>query len=124
MFACGLDGYTCLLRMSHAGRALPSAAMLLSRMFRAAAITGRADAVDSARVNAFFGGRQGGRWAQQTVAAAFPNAAPHVAQGSPPAAREPSPADPAETLRELTKLHQRGVVNDAEFEGLRAQLRA
>jgi hypothetical protein len=29
----------------------------------------------------------------------------------------------AETLRELTELHQRGVLTDAEFEGLRARLR-
>jgi hypothetical protein len=73
--------------------------MLLSRLMRT---------VDTVRVNAFFGGRQGGRWAQHTVAAAFPNAAPHAAQGSPPAAREPSAANPAETLRQLTQLHRRG----------------
>jgi hypothetical protein len=97
--------------------------MLLSRMMRTVAITGRTDAIDTARVNAFFGGRQGGRWAQQTVAAAFPKAPPHAAEAQP-GAREPSPADPAETLRELTKLHQSGVVTDAEFEAVRAQLRA
>ena len=91
---------------------------------RTVAITGRTDSIDTARVNAFFGGRQGGRWAQQTVAAAFPKAAPHAAQGSARAAREPSSANPAETLRELTELHQRGVVTDAELEVLRAQLRA
>jgi hypothetical protein len=94
--------------------------MLLSRMIRTAAITGRTDAIDTRRVNAFFGGRQGGRWAQQTVAAAIPTAAAHAA----PPAREPSAANPAETLRELTKLHERGVVTNAEFEKLRAQLRA
>ena len=81
-------------------------------MMRTVAITGRTDSIDTARVDAFFGGRQGGRWAKQTVAAAFPNAAP----------RNP-PADPATTLRELTELHQRGAVTDAEFEKLRAQLR-
>jgi hypothetical protein len=97
--------------------------MLLSRMMRTVAITGRTDAIDTARVDAFFGGRQGGRWAKRTVAAAFPEAAPHAATG-PPGAREPSPTDPDETLRELTKLHQRGVVTDAEFEVLRTQLRA
>jgi hypothetical protein len=104
--------------------------MLLSTLIRTAAITGRTDAVDPRRVDAFFGGRQGGRWAQQTAAAAIPTATPHAAQGSPPAAqgsppaaREASPADPAETLRELTKLHQRGHVTDAEFERLRAQIR-
>ena len=96
--------------------------VLLSSLMRTAAITGRTDAADPRRVNAFFGGRQGGRWAQQTVAAAFPTAAPHAAQGSAPAAREPSPANAAETLRQLTELHERGVVTDAEFEKLRAQL--
>ena len=95
------------------------ASMLLSRMIRTAAITGSTDALDTQRVNAFFGGRQGGRWARQTVAAAIPTAAPHAAQGSPPTER----ADPTETLRELTKLHQRGVVTDAEFERLRAEIR-
>ena len=103
--------------------------MLLSRLIRTAAITGHTDAVDPRRVNALFGGRQGGRWAQQTAAAAIPTATPHAqapppaAQGSPPAAREASPADPAETLRELTKLHQGGHVTDAEFAQLRAQIR-
>jgi predicted nucleic acid-binding Zn ribbon protein len=88
--------------------------MLLSRLIRTAAITGRTDAFDTRRVDAFFGGRQGGRWARQTVAAAIPAAAPRAAQ--------PSPADPAETLRELTNLHERGVVTDAELAKLRAQL--
>ena len=88
-------------------------------MIRTAAITGRTDALDTRRVDAFFGGRQGGRWAQRTVAGVFPTAAPHAAQGSPPA----EPADPAEALRELTKLHQSGVVTDAEFEGLCAEIR-
>jgi hypothetical protein len=97
--------------------------VLLSRLIRTAAITGSTDAFDTRRVDAFFGGRQGGRWAQQTAAAAIPAASPRAAQASPPA-REPSPADPAATLRELTKLRQRGVVTDAEFEKLRAQLRA
>ena len=93
--------------------------MLLNSLIRSAAITGRTDAVDSRRVNAFFGGRQGGRWARQTVAAAIPTAAPHVSQVSPPPERDRSDA---ETLRELTKLRQRGVVTDAEFEKLRAEL--
>jgi hypothetical protein len=95
--------------------------MLLTRLIRTAAITGRTDAVDPRRVNAFFG-RQGGRWAQQTVAAAIPTATPHGAQGPPLAAREASPADPAEALRELSKLHQRGDLTDAEFERLRAEI--
>ena len=94
--------------------------MLLSRMMRTAAITGRTDVLDNRRVDAFFGGRQGGRWARQTVAAAIPTAAPHAAQASTP---PPINArTPAETLRELTKLHQRGVVTDAEFESLRAEI--
>jgi hypothetical protein len=97
------------------------AAMLLSRLIRTAAITGRTDAVDPRRVNAFFGGRQGGRWAQETAAAAIPTATPN-GWGSPPPARRASPADPAETLRELTKLHQGAHVTDAEFEQLRAQI--
>jgi hypothetical protein len=96
-----------------------AAMALLSRMMRTVAITGRTDTI-----NAWFAGRQGGRWAEQTIAAAFPKAAPHAAQGSAPAGRDPSRADPAERLRELTELHRRGVVTDAEFERLRARLRA
>ena len=34
-----------------------------------------------------------------------------------------APADPAEALRELTDLHERGVVTDAEFDALRGRLR-
>jgi hypothetical protein len=30
--------------------------------------------------------------------------------------------DPADTLRELTELHEHGVVTDAEFEALRARM--
>ena len=71
---------------------------LLSQMFRHVAITGRTD-----DLNAWFATRQGGRWAEQTVRDAFP--------------RTP---DSAETLRQLTELHQRGVLTDAEFETLRA----
>jgi hypothetical protein len=69
---------------------------------RTAAVTGRTDTV-----NAWFAGRQGGRWAEQLAGSVLPKRAP---------------ADPAETLRELTELHRRGVVTDAEFEGLRARL--
>ena len=78
---------------------------LLSQMIRSVAITGRTD-----NLNAWFGTRQGGRWAEQTVRNAFPRAAPHVAPRPP--------ADPARTLRELTELHERGVLTDAEFETL------
>ena len=81
-------------------------------MIRTAAITGRTDTV-----NAWFAGRQGGRWVEQTVRAAVPTAAP------PPQGTEAAIADPAESLRELTELRQRGVLTDAEFEGLRARLR-
>jgi hypothetical protein len=84
--------------------------VLLSQLFRTAAITGRSDAVDAT----WFAGRQGGRWAEQTIAAAMPAAA------RSPSARPP--ADPAETLQELTELHRRRVVTDAEFERLRARL--
>jgi hypothetical protein len=86
--------------------------VLLSQMIRTAAITGRTDTI-----NAWFAGRQGGRWAQQMVRGAVPTAAPRAA--NPPAPR----ADPAETLRELTDLRRRGVLTDAEFEALRADLR-
>ena len=84
--------------------------VLLSRMIRTAAVTGRTYNLD-----AWFGGRQGGRWAEQTVRAVVPTAVPH--QTAPAAS-----ADPAETLRELTQLRDRGVLTEAEFEGLRARL--
>ena len=95
-----------------------AAMVLLSRMIRTAAVTGRTDTA-----GAWFGGRQGGRWAEQTVRAAVPTAGP-PAQGTPAAGRDPAPTDPAETLQELTELHKRGVVTDAEFETLRTELRA
>jgi hypothetical protein len=90
---------------------------LLSQSIRRVAITGRTDAV-----NAWFAGRQGGRWAEQTIGAAFPWAQPGVVT-RPPAGREPPRSDPAETLRELTELHRRGVITDTELQGLRAGLR-
>jgi hypothetical protein len=100
-----------------AGGTLPSPAMvLLSQMMRTAAITGRTDTI-----NAWFAGRQGGRWAKQTIRAAFSTAAPH-APTTPPAGGHPATADRAETLRELTELHQRGHLTNAEFEGLRGRL--
>jgi hypothetical protein len=87
---------------------------LLSQMIRTVAITGRTDTV-----NAWFADRQGGRWAEQTVRAAFPQVAPPA--GSPSAAvATPPPADPAERVRQLTELRRQGVVTDAEFEALRA----
>jgi hypothetical protein len=78
---------------------------LLSQMFRTAAITGRTDTV-----NAWFADRQGGRWAEQKVQAAFPNL--------PPYDRRP-PTDRTEALRQLAELHERGIITDAEFERLR-----
>ncbi len=81
--------------------------VLLSQMIRTAAVTGRTD-----MVSAWFGGRQGGRWAEQTVRAAVPTAGRQARPGH----------DPAETLRELTELHARGFLTDAEFETLRADL--
>ena len=87
---------------------------LLSQLIRTAAITGRTDTV-----NAWFAGRQGGRWAEQMVADAFPNLPNDRRPGAtPPPA---PPRDPAKNLRELEELHQRGVLTDAEFEVLRDQ---
>jgi len=89
---------------------------LLSQMIRTVAITGRTDTV-----NAWFADRQGGRWAEQTVRAAFPSVPPHGQRSSPPAATG-RPVDPAERLRQLTELRERNVVTEAEFEALRARL--
>jgi hypothetical protein len=85
---------------------------LLSQMIRSVAITGRTDSV-----NAWFADRQGGRWAEQTIRSAFP---PEMsgARRAPPAV----PAgDPAQRLRELDDLRQRGVITDAELSRLRAR---
>jgi hypothetical protein len=87
---------------------------LLNRDIRAVAITGRTDSV-----NGWVAGRQSGRWAELAVHAAFPKSG-H--QGTRPPSAAAPPADPAEALRELMELHERGVVTDAEFEGLRASL--
>jgi hypothetical protein len=76
--------------------------VLISPLIRHAAITGDAD-----RVNAWFAGRQGGRWVEQTVRSAMPSRAR---------------ANPAKTLRKLTELHERGVITDAELQRLRASL--
>jgi hypothetical protein len=82
--------------------------VLLSQYIRRAAITGRPDALDAS----WFAGRQGGRWADQTVRAAMP------ARGG----GTPAPTSSAETLQELTDLHRRGVITDAELEDLRNRL--
>ena len=100
-----------------AARGTVAAMALLSQMIRTVAITGRTE-----RMNAWFADRQGRRWAEQTMGAAIPAATSRVDR--PPPAPTPSVADPAETLRQLTELHQRGVVTDAEFEGLRARMGA
>jgi hypothetical protein len=76
--------------------------VLLSQYIRRAAITGRTDTIDPS----WFAGRQGGRWVQQTVRSAIPTG-----------------RKPAEALRELTELHRRGALTQAEFESLRARMR-
>jgi hypothetical protein len=86
---------------------------LLSQLIRTAAITGRTDTM-----NAWFAGRQGGRWAEQTMGAAFPTLPGHA--GAQPPAR--SKADRDQALRDLGELHLRGFVTDAELEDLRARL--
>ena len=86
--------------------------VLLSQYIRAAAITGRPDRLDAS----WFAGRQGGRWAEQTVRAAMPERA-HIMPRSAPAQ-----GDPAETLRSLEELHASGVLTDAEFETVRARV--
>ena len=78
--------------------------VLLSQMFRHAAITGRPDTLDAS----WFAGRQGGRWVEQTVQGAMPTA---------------GQANPANTLRKLEELQQRGVITEAELELLRRRLR-
>jgi hypothetical protein len=87
--------------------------VLLSQYIRRAAITGRTDTIDPS----WFAGRQGGRWVKQTVRGTMPTAAP------PARTTEAAGADSAEKLRELTEMHKRGVLTQAEFEGLRARLR-
>jgi hypothetical protein len=82
--------------------------VLLSQYIRTAAITGRPDALNAS----WFAGRQGGRWAEQTVGAAMPT------RGG----ATPPPAPPADALQELTDLHRRGILTDAEFDELRARL--
>jgi hypothetical protein len=76
---------------------------LLSQMFRRAAITGRTDPLDAS----WFAGRQGGRWAAQTVGAAV----------------RPHPKwDPAARRRELEDLQSGGVISEAEADALRDHL--
>ena len=77
--------------------------VLLSQMMRRAAFTGSTDSVFTR-----IAGRQGGQWAAQTVAAAYP---PARARG-----------EGATTLRDLIDLREREVLTDSEFERLRARL--
>ena len=79
--------------------------VLLSQMMRGTAFTGSTDSMFTR-----IAGREGGRWAEQTVGAAFPTAR--------------SGADRATTLHDLTDLRERQVLTDGEFELLRARLRA
>jgi hypothetical protein len=88
---------------------------LLSQMIRTAAITGRTD-----NLNAWFADRQGGRWAEQTISSAFP--ASFHEHGGPPVAAARPPVNAADALRDLTQLHESGVVSDAEFERLRSRM--
>jgi hypothetical protein len=93
---------------------------LLSQMMRTVAITGRTDTY-----HAWFADRQGGRWADQTVAAAFPRQAAHTAATPRPTgmrAAAAGPLDPTAAARDLAALHARGVVTDAEYERLRARI--
>jgi hypothetical protein len=86
--------------------------VLLSSMMRTAAFTGRTDTVYSRIV-----GRQGARWAERTVHGAYP-----TSTSRPHGAPLPPSADRAASMQRLTDLHERGVLTDAEFEGLRAEL--
>jgi len=86
---------------------------LLSGMIRQVAITGRTDTID-----AWFAGRQGGRWAEQTIRAAFPGMdAPRT-----PAPAPAAPVDPDATREALAALRERGVVTAAEYERLSTRL--
>jgi hypothetical protein len=85
---------------------------LLSGMMRTAEMTGSTDSV-FARV----AGRQGRRWAEQTVRAAVPQA-----RAARPAAPARPQRDPSATLEELTKLRERDIITAGELQRLRAQL--
>jgi hypothetical protein len=60
---------------------------LLSQLIRTVAITG-----DTQRVNAWFADRQGGRWAEQTVRAAFPAQTGRPPTQPPPIGRRRRPS--------------------------------
>jgi hypothetical protein len=82
---------------------------LLSQMIRAQAITGRPN-----EYRAWFANRQGGRWADQMVRSAMPTRE-HIIP--------PKRIDPAKALRDMTELHERGLLSDQELAALRARLR-
>jgi len=90
--------------------------VLLSQYIRASAITGRPDTLNAS----WFAGRQGGRWAEQTVQAAMPQRGQIRPRPAP--APAPAPRDPAEALRKLEELHAGGVLTDAELDTMRARL--
>jgi hypothetical protein len=79
---------------------------LFSQLMRTAAITGRTDTM-----NAWFADRQSARWVERTMAGAVPAQAQHA----------PRRSDPRSTLQTLTDLHDRGFINDAEYQRLRAR---
>jgi hypothetical protein len=70
--------------------------MLLSGLMRNVAITGSTETID-----AWFGQRQGGRWAVRTAGAAMPTRAS------------------VQRRKALDELHARGDLTDAEYERLR-----
>jgi Short C-terminal domain len=77
---------------------------------RTAAFTGSTDSMFTR-----IAGRQGGRWAAQTVRQAFP-----TARSQRPTTPSAAPHRP--TLRDLKNLRERGVLTDSEFERLRTLL--
>ena len=84
---------------------------LIRGVARTAAVAGTATAVSN-RVSR----RQAGRWAQEDAAAYEPEPAPAPA---------PAPAeDPIAKLRELSALHDQGVLTDEEFTAAKAKLLA
>jgi DNA-binding IclR family transcriptional regulator len=85
--------------------------VLLSGMMRAAAFTGSRQPIDD-----WFAGKQWGRWVVQGTPDHLPPQAPR------PRASPQPPADPAKSLQNLTQLRDRGVIDDAEFQRLRARL--
>jgi hypothetical protein len=81
--------------------------VLLSQMIRSQAIYGSTDAGWFQAI----AGKQGGRWAEQHMKAAFP-----------PPSSQPPQRPPAETRQALTDLQRRGVLNAAEVDQLRRRV--